>query len=109
MKSFGPLLPALALLMSSCERHELLEREIATLELSVKENESAIRKHEADVAALGGSGVLDKLNEQTAAAQQRVTALEFENNSRDRKWSAIEAEFSQLKPAAEAFKASQPK
>ena len=109
MKPLSLLLPSLALLMSSCERHEPLEQQIAALEVSVKENENAIGKYEADINTLGGSGMLATLDEQSSAVQQRVTALEFENNSRDRKWSAIEAEFTRLRPAAEAFKSSQPK
>ena len=41
--------------------------------------------------------------------ENQLRPLEFVNGPRERKLSAIETEFAKLKPAAEAFKAAQPK
>ena len=100
---------AFTLLASSCDKHAMLEREIATLESAVKADQDAAKKYEQDMAALGGLMIEDKLKQQAADAEARNLALEFENAARQRKWLAIEAGFSKLKPAAEAYKAAHAK
>lgn len=49
------------------------------------------------------------LLEQGQIKENQLRPLEFVNGPRERKLSAIETEFAKLKPAAEAFKAAQPK
>lgn len=87
----------------------MLEREIATLEATVKAGQDAAKKYEQDITALGGLMIEEKLKQQAADAEARILALEFDNAARQRKWSAIETDFSKLKPAAEAYKAAQAK
>ncbi len=105
MKWYSQLL-ALTLLVPSCDKHVILQREIATLEAAVKADQAAASKYEQDIAALGGMSIEDKLKQQAAEAEQRILALDFDNAARQRKWSAIETEFAKLKPAAEAYKAA---
>jgi hypothetical protein len=97
---------ALSMLVPSCEKHAILQQEIATLEAAVKADQAAVSKYEQDIAALGGLSIEDKLKQQTAEAEARTLALDFDNAARQRKWSAIETEFAKLKPAAEAYKAA---
>ena len=106
MKWHPALLLAFALLVSSCDPHAALNREIATLEAAVKADQETAKQHEENIAALGGLGIEDKLKQQTANVEKNIQAIEFDNAARDRKWSAIAAEFSQLKPAAETYKAA---
>lgn len=93
----------------SCERHAELKREIAALDDKFKQDEAATRQCEKDIAALGGREGLIRLLEQAQIRADQLRALEFVNAPRERKLSAIETEFAKLKPAAEAFKAAQPK
>ena len=106
MKWHSYLLLAFALLVPSCDKHAILEREIATLELAAKADQDAAQKYEQDIAALGSMSIEDKFKQQRLEAEARILALEFDNAARQRKWSAIEAEFAKLKPAAEAYKAA---
>ncbi len=99
----------LCLTSLSCERHAELKREVAALDAKLKQDEAAIRQHEKDIAELGGREGLTRLLEQTQIKEGQLRPLEFINAPRERKLSAIETEFAMLKPAAEAFKAAQPK
>ncbi len=99
----------LCLAGTSCERQEDLKREIAALDASFKKDEAAARQYEKDIAALGGKESLKRIVEQTQSKEAQLRPLEFVNAPRERKLSAIEADFAKLKPAAEAFKAAQPK
>ncbi|WP_395744452.1 hypothetical protein [Prosthecobacter sp.] len=107
-----PLLPfslVLCLMGVSCERHAELRREISALDATVKQDEAAVRQYDKDIAALGGKDAVSRFTEQARIKQDQMRSLEFVNGPRERKLSAIEAEFNTLKPAAEAFKAAQPK
>lgn len=100
---------ALCVASLSCERHAELKREIAALDATVKKDESATQQYDKDIAALGGREGLIRLLEQAQIRADQLRPLEFINAPRERKLSAIETEFAKLKPAAEAFKAAQPK
>ncbi|HRH96766.1 MAG TPA: hypothetical protein PLB55_12565 [Prosthecobacter sp.] len=76
------------------------------MELAAKADQDAAQKYEQDIAALGSMSIEDKFKQQRLEAEARILALEFDNAARQRKWSAIEAEFAKLKPAAEAYKAA---
>ncbi|WP_294400413.1 hypothetical protein [Prosthecobacter sp.] len=93
----------------SCERHEELQREIASLETTLKKDEAATQQYDKDIAALGGKEGLTRLLEQAQIKADQLRPLEFVNSPRERKLSAIETKFAILKPTAEAFKAAQPK
>ena len=93
----------------SCERHAELKREIAVLDAAAKKDESATQQYDKDMAELGGREGLPRLLEQAQSKADQLRPLEFANGPRERKLSAIETEFARLKPAAEAFKAAQPK
>ncbi len=93
----------------SCERHAELKREVSALDAKFKQDEAATRQYEKDIAALGGKEGLPHLLEQAQIKEDQLRPLEFANGPRERKLSAIETEFAKLKPAAEAFKAAQPK
>lgn len=99
----------LCLTSLSCDRHAELKREIATLDATLKKDESATQQYDKDIAALGGREGLMHLLEQGQIKENQLRPLEFVNGPRERKLSAIETEFAKLKPAAEAFKATQPK
>jgi hypothetical protein len=103
-----PLLFCLALSFSgiSCERHAQLKREIAALDAACKTDEAAIQKYDQDIAALGGTNALPRLNEQAQLKQDQLRPLEFANPPRERDLTALETEFAKLKPAAEAYKAA---
>lgn len=99
----------LCLTSLSCERHAELKREIAALEATLIKDEAATQQYDKDIAALGGKEGLTRLLEQAQIKADQLRPLEFVNGPRERKLSAIETEFAMLKPAAEAFKAAQPK
>ncbi len=99
----------LCLTSLSCERHAELQREIATLEAKVKHDEAATRQYDKDIAALDGREGLNRIVQQAQIKDEQLRPLEFVNAPRERKLSAIESGFAKLKPAAEAFKAAQPK
>ncbi|MCF7786666.1 MAG: hypothetical protein K9N47_11130 [Prosthecobacter sp.] len=99
----------LCLTSLSCERHEELQREIASLETTLKKDEAATQQYDKDIAALGGKEGLTRLLEQAQIKADQLRPLEFVNSPRERKLSAIETKFAILKPTAEAFKAAQPK
>lgn len=99
----------LSLTSLSCDRHAALKSEIAALDATLKKDESATQQYDKDIAALGGREGLTHLLEQVQIKENQLRPLEFVNGPRERKLSAIETEFAKLKPAAEAFKAAQPK
>lgn len=99
----------LCLTSLSCDRHAELKRELAVLDAAVKKEESATLQYDKDIATLGGREGLTRLVEQAQIKETQLRPLEFVNGPRERKLSAIETEFAKLKPAAEAFKAAQPK
>jgi hypothetical protein len=100
---------ALSLTSASCERHAELKREITALDATIKQDEAATRQYEKDIAALGGRDAVSRIVEQTQFKLDQLRPLELDNPIRERKLTAIETEFARLKPAAEAFKAAQPK
>ncbi|MDI1311405.1 hypothetical protein [Prosthecobacter sp.] len=97
---------ALCLTSLSCERRAELKREIAALTASFKQDEALTRQYEKDIAAVEGKEFLNRSLQQAEIKQDQLRTLEFINAPRERKLSAIEAEFATLKPAAEAFKAA---
>lgn len=99
----------LCLTSLSCERHAELKREITALEVTFKQDEAATLQYDKDIAALGGREGLNRILQQTQINEAQLRPLEFVNAPRERKLTAIETEFAKLKPAAEAFKAAQPK
>lgn len=100
---------ALCLAGVSCERHAELKREIAALDATVKRDEAAIRQYENDIATLGGRESLSRIVDQAQIKEEQLRPLAFVNAPRERRLKSIETEFARLKPAAEAFKAAQPK
>lgn len=100
---------ALCLTSLSCERRAELQREFTALDAKFKQDEAATHQYEKDIAELGGREGLIRLLEQAQIRADQLRPLEFVNAPRERKLSAIETEFAKLKPAAEAFKAAQPK
>jgi hypothetical protein len=92
----------------SCEKHDVLKRGAAELDAMIQKDQAAIDLYEQNIRSLGGREALEKLRGQAEMLRVRVDALRQQNDSRRKKWAAIDAEFSKLKPAAEAFKASQP-
>jgi len=109
MKRHLHFLLLLSTLVPSCDKHSVLQQEVTALKSTVQSDQEAARQYGNDIAALGGSNALSKINQETPARQERIQLLEFENAARDRKWSAIETEFATLKPAAEAYKTAQAK
>jgi hypothetical protein len=106
MKLPLPLCLALCFSSLSCERHAELKREIATIDAALKQDQASIQKYDQDIASLGGTSAVPRINEQTQLKQDQLRPLEFENPPRERKLSAIEAEFARLKPLVEAYKAA---
>jgi len=104
-----PCCLALCLASVSCERHVELKREITALDAAIKRDEAAIGQYEKDIAALGGSEALSRIVEQARIKDEQLRPLAFVNAPRERRLKSIETEFAKLKPAAEAFKAAQPK
>jgi hypothetical protein len=99
---------SLGLSAASCEKHDALKLEAAVLDAMIQKDQTAVEQYEQNIRSLGGREGLEKLRYQAEMLRNRVDALEQKNSTRRKKWSVIEVEFSNLKPAAEAFKATQP-
>lgn len=109
MKLPLPICLTLCLWCVSCERQAQLQHEVTALSATVKQDEAAVQRYETDIAALGGIDAVKRINERIQLKEDQLRPLEFANPIRERSLAAVEAELARLKPAAEAYKAAQPK
>lgn len=103
-----PILLLLAcLLVAACGKLDGLEKEVATLEESLEQDQKTLVSLEQRIVSMGGIDSLQRFDVKTRDAEARVKALEINNAIRTKKWGEIEREFKKWGPAAEAFKNKQ--
>jgi len=104
MNPLHTALSFLCLFHASCGKHASLQNELSDAENSLRTDQAAIKSFDAKIMAVGGSEKLAELQQEVQELRSRVQSLESDNQAQHQKWSAIDAEVSVLKPAADAFK-----